>query len=125
MIDPVDGLVIAVNGDQVPDGEDLSWLWDVKFEHFEGVKVVAAGERRTDLAVRLTYAGVEHTLDPGSVARHRFLPSRTCGVLANYTAFRDLNTAIAKEVSQCLTRQFASSWYSPTSWAPTATAAMP
>lgn len=28
-----DGLVIAVNG-QVPDGEDLSWLWDVNFEHF-------------------------------------------------------------------------------------------
>ena len=31
-----DGVVIAVNG-QVPDGEDLSWLWDVDFEHFEGV----------------------------------------------------------------------------------------
>src|SRR6202000_346518 len=28
------GVVIAVNG-QVPDGEDLSWLWDVRFEHFE------------------------------------------------------------------------------------------
>ena len=27
------GVVIAVNG-QVPDGEDLSWLWDVRFEHF-------------------------------------------------------------------------------------------
>ena len=26
-------VVIAVNG-QVPDGEDLSWLWDVSFEHF-------------------------------------------------------------------------------------------
>ncbi|MBE7162995.1 MAG: DUF1727 domain-containing protein, partial [Williamsia herbipolensis] len=31
MIDPdAAGLVIAVNG-QVPDGEDLSWLWDVRF----------------------------------------------------------------------------------------------
>ena len=46
------GVVIAVNG-QVPDGEDLSWLWDVRFEHFETVQVVAAGERGTDLAVRL------------------------------------------------------------------------
>ena len=26
-------VVISVNG-QVPDGEDLSWLWDVNFEHF-------------------------------------------------------------------------------------------
>lgn len=50
------GVVISVNG-QVPDGEDLSWLWDVRFEHFEQTEVVAAGERGTDLAVRLGYAG--------------------------------------------------------------------
>ena len=55
------GVVIAVNG-QVPDGEDLSWLWDVRFEHFGDTAVVAAGERGTDLAVRLGYAGVDHTL---------------------------------------------------------------
>src|SRR4051812_42588435 len=41
------GVVIAVNG-QIPDGEDLSWLWDVRFEHFgdafKTTPVVAAGE---------------------------------------------------------------------------------
>src|SRR5882757_1032043 len=50
------GVVISVNG-QIPDGEDLSWLWDVRFEHFEEAfretPVVVAGERGTDLAVRL------------------------------------------------------------------------
>ncbi|WP_027501644.1 Mur ligase family protein [Rhodococcus sp. UNC363MFTsu5.1] len=97
MIDhDVDGLVIAVNG-QVPDGEDLSWLWDVRFEHFEGVKVVASGERATDLAVRLTYAGVEHTLEPNPLRAIASCPPGRVEVLANYTAFRDLNTAIAKE----------------------------
>src|SRR5574340_1096241 len=97
MIDPtVDGLVIAVNG-QVPDGEDLSWLWDVRFEHFEGVRVVASGERGTDLAVRLTYAGVEHTLEPDPMRAIASCPPGRVEVLANYTAFRDLNTAIAKE----------------------------
>lgn len=96
MIDPtVDGLVIAVNG-QVPDGEDLSWLWDVRFEHFEGVKVVASGERATDLAVRLTYAGVEHTLEPNPLRAIASCPEGRVEVLANYTAFRDLNTAVAK-----------------------------
>ena len=50
------GVVISVNG-QVPDGEDLSWLWDVRFERFEGTSVVAAGERGTDLAVRLGVRG--------------------------------------------------------------------
>ncbi|MCX5043091.1 Mur ligase family protein [Aldersonia sp. NBC_00410] len=94
MIDPtVDGLVIAVNG-QVPDGEDLSWLWDVRFEHFEGVQVVAAGERGTDLGVRLTYAGVEHTLVKDPVRAIATCPPGRVEVLANYTAFRDLNRAL-------------------------------
>ncbi|WP_280229958.1 MurT ligase domain-containing protein [Nocardia cyriacigeorgica] len=84
------GLVIAVNG-QVPDGEDLSWLWDVRFEHFEGVQVVAAGERATDLAVRLTYAGVEHTTIPDPLRAIASCPAGRVEVLANYTAFRDLN----------------------------------
>ncbi|HEY5853389.1 MAG TPA: Mur ligase family protein [Aldersonia sp.] len=91
MIDPsVDGLVIAVNG-QVPDGEDLSWLWDVRFEHFDGVQVVASGERGTDLGVRLTYAGVEHTLIKDPVRAIASCPPGRVEVLANYTAFRDLN----------------------------------
>ncbi|WP_157129386.1 DUF1727 domain-containing protein, partial [Nocardia amamiensis] len=91
MIDPASaGLVIAVNG-QVPDGEDLSWLWDVRFEHFEGVQVVAAGERATDLAVRLTYAGVAHTTVPDPVRAIASCPAGHVEVLANYTAFRDLN----------------------------------
>ena len=98
MIDPtVDGLVISVNG-QVPDGEDLSWLWDVRFEHFEGVQVVAAGERAADLAVRLTYAGVEHTTVPDPVKAIASCPAGRVEVLANYTSFRDLNRAL--EVSR-------------------------
>ncbi|WP_445206155.1 MurT ligase domain-containing protein [[Mycobacterium] bulgaricum] len=84
------GVVIAVNG-QVPDGEDLSWLWDVRFEHFETVKVVAAGERGTDLAVRLGYAGVEHTLVHDTLAAIASCPPGHVEVLANYTAFLQLN----------------------------------
>ncbi len=59
--------------------------------------MVAAGERGTDLAVRLTYAGVEHTLDPNPLRAIASCPPGRVEVLANYTAFRDLNTAIAKE----------------------------
>ncbi|MEV6068580.1 MurT ligase domain-containing protein [Nocardia sp. NPDC052001] len=84
------GLVIAVNG-QVPDGEDLSWLWDVRFEHFEGTQVVAAGERATDLAVRLTYAGVDHITVADPLRAIASCPPGKVEVLANYTAFRDLN----------------------------------
>ena len=87
------GVVISVNG-QVPDGEDLSWLWDVNFEHFVGLpqeKVVAAGERGTDLAVRLGYAGVRHTLVHDTMAAIAACPPGHVEVVANYTAFLALN----------------------------------
>ncbi|WP_205875297.1 Mur ligase family protein [Mycobacterium camsae] len=90
-----DGVVIAVNG-QVPDGEDLSWLWDVRFENFEDTRVVAAGERGTDLAVRLGYAGVEHTLVHDTVAAIESCPPGRVEVLANYTAFLQLNRRLAR-----------------------------
>lgn len=88
------GVVIAVNG-QVPDGEDLSWLWDVRFEHFGDTQVVAAGERGTDLAVRLGYAGVEHTLVHDTVAAIDSCPPGHVEVIANYTAFLQLNRRIS------------------------------
>ncbi|WP_207760641.1 Mur ligase family protein [Mycolicibacterium sphagni] len=90
-----DGVVIAVNG-QVPDGEDLSWLWDVNFEHFEGVPVVAAGERGTDLAVRLGYAGVPHTLVHNTVDAIDSCPNGHVEVVANYTAFLQLTRALGR-----------------------------
>ena len=89
------GLVISVNG-QVPDGEDLSWLWDVRFEHFEGTSVVAAGERGTDLAVRLGYAGVEHSLVHDTVKAIESCPPGHVEVVANYTAFLQLQRALEK-----------------------------
>ncbi len=87
------GVVISVNG-QVPDGEDLSWLWDVKFEHFEGTHVVAAGERGTDLAVRLGYADVEHTLVHDTVAAIASCPPGHVEVICNYTAFLQLSRRV-------------------------------
>ncbi|MHC9295166.1 MurT ligase domain-containing protein [Mycobacterium sp. LTG2003] len=88
------GVVIAVNG-QVPDGEDLSWLWDVRFEHFDDTQVVAAGERGTDLAVRLGYAGVEHSLVHDTIAAIDSCPPGHVEVIANYTAFLQLNRRIS------------------------------
>lgn len=88
------GVVISVNG-QVPDGEDLSWLWDVRFEHFERTQVVAAGERGTDLAVRLGYAGVKHTLVHDTLAAIASCPPGHVEVIANYTAFLQLNRRVS------------------------------
>lgn len=92
-------VVIAVNG-QVPDGEDLSWLWDVSFEQLtdEGARphIVAAGERGTDLGVRLGYAGVDHTLVHDTMSAIASCPPGRVEVIANYTAFLTLNRALSR-----------------------------
>lgn len=90
-----EGLVIAVNG-QVADGEDLSWLWDVTFEDFGEQSVKAAGERGTDLAVRLVYADISHELITDPVKAINACPAGRVEVLANYTAFRDLKKALER-----------------------------
>ncbi len=96
MIDPeADSLVIAVNG-QVADGEDLSWLWDVRFEAFDQVKVIASGERAADLSVRLLYADAPHTVIDDPMEAVASCPPGSVEVLANYTAFRDLGVALER-----------------------------
>jgi UDP-N-acetylmuramyl tripeptide synthase len=88
-------IIIAINA-RIADGHDPSWLWDVEFERLSGRNIVAIGERRHDLAVRLRYALVEHSVAEdihaaiGAVSR---LPGHVAGgvidVASNYTAFQD------------------------------------
>ena len=97
MIDrDADGVVIAVNAKQ-GDGEDVSWLWDVKFEDFGDTHVIASGERATDLAVRLTYGGIAHERVPDPVEAIRACPPGRVEVLANYTALLNLRRALSKQ----------------------------
>lgn len=86
-------VVIAINA-RVADGHDPSWLWDVPFERLRDRFVVATGERRHDLAVRLHYAEVDHTVADDLTSAVRAAAGRapdgaTVDVAANYTAFQD------------------------------------
>jgi UDP-N-acetylmuramyl tripeptide synthase len=51
-------LVVALN-DQIADGRDVSWIWDVDFEPVleRAGRIVVSGERAAELALRFTYAG--------------------------------------------------------------------
>ncbi|HXW80047.1 MAG TPA: DUF1727 domain-containing protein, partial [Acidimicrobiales bacterium] len=82
-------LVIAINA-RTADGHDPSWLWDVPFELLRGRRVVATGERRLDLAVRLHYAEVEHVLEQSPVAALQAGGGPQLDVVANYTAFHQI-----------------------------------
>jgi UDP-N-acetylmuramyl tripeptide synthase len=86
-------LVLGVNA-RTADGADPSWLWDVPFERLRGRRVVASGERGADLAVRLLYAGVDHThvADPLAAVTHLAAPR--CDLVGNYTVFMRVRSAL-------------------------------
>jgi len=52
-------LLVALN-DEIADGRDVSWIWDVDFEPLLGglERLVASGERAAELALRFKYAGL-------------------------------------------------------------------
>lgn len=62
---PEDRLLIALN-DNLADGTDVSWIWDVNFEVLQNsfraqsrnYNIICSGTRAYDLALRLKYAGV-------------------------------------------------------------------
>ncbi len=86
-------VVVAINA-RTADGLDPSWLWDVPFERLRGRTVVATGDRRLDLAVRLRYAEVDHVvvadpLDALDQAEGSFSET-PLDFLGNYTAFAEL-----------------------------------
>jgi hypothetical protein len=67
----------------------------VPFEVLQGRRAVATGERSRDVAVRLRYAGVEHTrVDDLAGAVRAATPSGAVEVLANYTAFQSYRRVV-------------------------------
>jgi UDP-N-acetylmuramyl tripeptide synthase len=58
-------LLVALN-DEIADGRDVSWIWDVDFEPLlDGLeRLIATGERAAELALRFKYAGLpEHAIE--------------------------------------------------------------
>jgi UDP-N-acetylmuramyl tripeptide synthase len=99
-------VVVSINA-RIADGLDTSWLWDVPFERLAARPVVATGDRRLDLAVRLRYAEVACSVvaDPvvalDRAAGMSAVPHTGSGdpgsavpgpidFLGNYTAFADV-----------------------------------
>jgi lipid II isoglutaminyl synthase (glutamine-hydrolysing) len=72
--------LLLILNDDIADGRDVSWIWDVDFELLAGraATVIAAGTRAADMALRLKYAGLD----------------------ASVQLEEDVRTAIARALSQ-------------------------
>jgi UDP-N-acetylmuramyl tripeptide synthase len=80
LVDRVPKHLLFVLNDNVADGRDISWIWDVDFEQLAGcVKTVTVtGTRALDLALRLKYAGLKEedlTIVPSEVTHARGNPA--------------------------------------------------
>jgi hypothetical protein len=92
---PSTPLVIAINA-RIADGHDPSWLWDVAYERIGQRFVIAIGERRHDLAVRLRYGNLNHIVADDLESAIELVrqspaydPTMPIDVASNYTAFQD------------------------------------
>ena len=98
--------VVALN-DEIADGKDVSWIWDVDFEPLlAGLeKLVATGERAAELALRCKYAGfprerievvpnLEAALETGLAL---IAPAEELIVLPTYTAMLALRKLIGEQ----------------------------
>lgn len=60
------GPILLVLNDKIPDGRDVSWIWDVDFEQYRDFpKYYVSGDRALDMALRLKYAGIRSTIMRG------------------------------------------------------------
>lgn len=93
--------------DQVADGRDISWIWDIDFEELADqpdTVVFAGGSRAHDLAVRLKYAGIEAAVVEsiedafarlGALTAAGVLPADAAVyAIANYTALPPVHAAL-------------------------------
>jgi lipid II isoglutaminyl synthase (glutamine-hydrolysing) len=102
-------LAFLIN-DNLADGTDISWLWDVDFEKLQKMQhlldhVYTSGDRAEDMAVRLKYAGVyadrisivkgyTELLDS---ALEKTAPGSSLYILPTYTAMLGIRKVLRKK----------------------------
>ncbi len=89
-------LLFALN-DQIPDGLDVSWIWDIDFERLleKDMNISVCGDRKEDLSLRLKYTDCfNHVFTDLELGITKILgnldDSETLYILANYSAMLEI-----------------------------------
>jgi UDP-N-acetylmuramyl tripeptide synthase len=94
--------LLFVLNDNVADGLDVSWIWDINFSVFERVsRVVTSGRRAYDIAVRIKCSGYDQSKivvrpDLDEAVEELASTSGRKFVIANYTAVQPTRAALRR-----------------------------
>ncbi len=95
-------LLIVLN-DRIPDGTDVSWIWDIDFETLikKGMNLYLAGDRVYDLALRIKYALetekyeiFDNLQDAINIATSKTNTNETLYILPTYSAMLEVRKVI-------------------------------
>ena len=86
--------LLFVLNDNLADGLDVSWIWDINFDNLNNVtKIVTSGTRAYDIAIRIKTSGfdaskIEPYLDLHEAVESLYKTNTKKYVIANYTALQ-------------------------------------
>lgn len=92
--------ILLLLNDRIPDGRDVSWIWDVEFEEFKNVKhITVSGDRAYDMGLRIQYAEIkqfeviENLTEAINTAVSR-IDKKTLYILTTYSAMLEARKII-------------------------------
>lgn len=86
--------LLFVLNDNLADGRDVSWIWDINFDNLNNVtRIVTSGQRAYDIAIRIKTAGydiskIEPYLNLEDAVKNLYKTDTKKYVIANYTALQ-------------------------------------
>ena len=100
--DSDDKELLFVLNDNLADGKDVSWIWDINFENIKNVsRIITAGTRPYDIAIRIKTSGypAQNIIPCTSIEAAVKELYKTDGkkyVIANYTSVQDTRHELIK-----------------------------
>lgn len=106
--DPANKELLFVLNDNIADGRDVSWIWDINFEDIKNVdRIITAGTRPYDIAIRIKTSGFDAKkiipcLTIEEAVKELYKTSGKKYVIANYTSVQNTRHEIIKykEISE-------------------------
>ena len=94
--------LLFVLNDNLADGHDVSWIWDINFDNLNNVsRIITSGNRAYDIAIRIKTSGfdsskIEPYLNLQEAVNALYKNDTKKYVIANYTALQPARNEILK-----------------------------